>query len=45
MIERARREYPDQHWIAGDISEWAAGNRQDGQFDVVFSNAALHVIP
>jgi trans-aconitate 2-methyltransferase len=39
MMERARREYPDQHWIAGDISEWAAGG--DGQFDVVFSNAAL----
>src|ERR1039458_7417098 len=28
-----------QCWIAGDISEWAACS--DGQFDVVFSNAAL----
>jgi len=39
MIERARREHPSQHWIAGGISEWAAGS--DGRFDVVFSNAAL----
>ena len=39
MIDRARREYPRQRWIAGGISEWAAAN--DGQFDVVFSNAAL----
>jgi trans-aconitate 2-methyltransferase len=39
MIERARREYPQRRWIAGDISEWAAAG--DGQFDVVFSNAAL----
>ncbi|MGA2738648.1 MAG: methyltransferase domain-containing protein [Bryobacteraceae bacterium] len=43
MIERARREHSGQHWIAVDISEWAAGNHgaRDGQFDVVFSNAAL----
>jgi trans-aconitate 2-methyltransferase len=39
MIERARREYPRGRWIAGDVSEWAAAG--DGQFDVVFSNAAL----
>jgi trans-aconitate 2-methyltransferase len=39
MIERARREYPEQRWMTGDISAWAAGN--DGQFDVVFSNAAM----
>jgi trans-aconitate 2-methyltransferase len=39
MIERARLEYPAQHWIAGDIAAWAAG--REGQFDVVFSNAAL----
>ena len=24
MIERARREYPRQRWIADDIAEWAA---------------------
>jgi trans-aconitate 2-methyltransferase len=39
MIERAQREHPAQDWIAGDISEWAAA--PDGQFGVVFSNAAL----
>jgi trans-aconitate 2-methyltransferase len=39
MIERARRGYPRQRWIAGDIAEWAAGS--DGPFDVVFSNAAM----
>ena len=48
MIERARRDHPLQRWIAGGISEWAAANwaaandgANDGQFDVVFSNAAL----
>jgi trans-aconitate 2-methyltransferase len=39
MIERARREHPEHCWLAGDITEWAASN--GGQFDVVFSNAAL----
>jgi trans-aconitate 2-methyltransferase len=39
MIERARQEYPQQRWIAGDISEWAASGGE--RFDVVFSNAAL----
>jgi trans-aconitate 2-methyltransferase len=43
MIERARREYPRCHWLARDISEWAAGDHEaeGGQFDVVFSNAAM----
>jgi len=47
MIERARREYPRQRWIARGISEWAAAHdgaddgAGDGPFDVVFSNAAL----
>jgi trans-aconitate 2-methyltransferase len=43
MIERARREYPGQHWIVGDISEWAGADHDasHGQFDVVFSNAAM----
>ena len=39
MIERARRECPSQRWIAGDIARWTAAG--DGQFDVVFSNAAM----
>jgi len=43
MIEQARREYPQQRWIAADISEWAAAHdgANAGLFDVVFSNAAL----
>jgi trans-aconitate 2-methyltransferase len=43
MIERARQEHPHHRWIAGDIAEWAAetGTDGDGQFDVVFSNAAM----
>jgi trans-aconitate 2-methyltransferase len=43
MIERARREYPQQSWIAGDIAEWAASSNgaNGGEFDLVFSNAAL----
>jgi trans-aconitate 2-methyltransferase len=41
MIERARSEYPQQCWIAGEITKWAADGDGGGQFDVVFSNAAL----
>jgi len=43
MIERARRDYPGQRWITGDISEWAAANdgADGGLYEVVFSNAAL----
>jgi trans-aconitate 2-methyltransferase len=41
MIERARRDYPDQKWIVGDASAPDAGQ----SFDIVFSNAALHWIP
>src|SRR5215831_14478153 len=39
MIQVARAAMPGSRWIVGDIAEWAAGN--DGQFDVVFSNAAM----
>ena len=39
MIARARREYPRQRWIENEISAWSAS--KDGQYDVVFSNAAL----
>lgn len=39
MIERARRDHPEQHWITGGISEWAAAEGEP--FDIVFSNAAL----
>ncbi|MDB5395562.1 MAG: Trans-aconitate 2-methyltransferase [Rhodospirillales bacterium] len=43
MIRAAEREYPQFHWMAGDISGWAAepDTLPDNLFDVVFSNAAL----
>lgn len=37
MIARARRSYPDQEWVLGDLATWDAG----APYDVVFSNAAL----
>jgi trans-aconitate 2-methyltransferase len=40
MIETARSEQPSRTWILRDISDWAAEAKE--QFDVVFSNAALH---
>jgi trans-aconitate 2-methyltransferase len=40
MIERARRDYPDQTWIVGDASTLAP----DRKYDLVFSNAAIHWI-
>jgi len=39
MIQAARSAMPSFHWRVGDIAEWSAGG--DGQFDIVFSNAAL----
>ena len=39
MIDVARKEQPAHRWVAGEISEWAASQRD--QFDLVFSNAAL----
>jgi len=39
MIEKARRDAPARKWMVGDISQWA--QRDDGQFNLVFSNAAL----
>lgn len=39
MIESAKKSYPNQSWLQGDINSWnVAGNEH---FDVVFSNAAL----
>lgn len=37
MIARARRSYPDQEWVLGDLASWEAG----APCDVVFSNVAL----
>jgi len=40
MIQAARSEQPNRTWIVRHIAEWAGEAKQ--QFDVVFSNAALH---
>ncbi|MDC0994057.1 methyltransferase domain-containing protein [bacterium] len=41
MIKQARKDYPNQEWIVGDISDWVA----DKEYDLIFSNAALQWIP
>jgi trans-aconitate 2-methyltransferase len=41
MIERARKDHPGQTWITGDASMLETGR----QYDIVFSNAAIHWIP
>jgi len=41
MIQVAQNEQPERSWIVRDIAEWAA-EENGGQFDLVFSNAALH---
>src|SRR5262245_51410206 len=40
MIQTARSEQPNRTWIVRDIAQWAAEANE--QFDVVFSNAAVH---
>lgn len=50
MVEMGRRQYPDYRWISGDIVPWAAGAvpwaaGDTGEFDIVFSNAALQWVP
>jgi trans-aconitate 2-methyltransferase len=39
MIDAARRALPECRWLASDIADWAATEREP--FDVIFSNAAL----
>jgi len=41
MLEKARRDFADEQWQEGDAAEWAA-TAEEGRFDLVFSNAALH---
>lgn len=41
MIERARKDYPDQKWLVADASKLELKLT----FDIVFSNAALQWIP
>jgi trans-aconitate 2-methyltransferase len=42
MLDEARRMYPQQRWVHGDISEWSTATAEP--YDLVFSNAALHWI-
>ena len=44
MIEEARREQPQHHWIVEDITHWAEKPSSE-TFDLVFSNAALQWVP
>ncbi len=41
MIDSARSTFPAAEWLLGDIAAWSA----DGNYDVVFSNAALQWVP
>ncbi len=41
MIERARKDYPDQKWLLTDASKLEL----DQTYDIVFSNATLQWIP
>jgi trans-aconitate 2-methyltransferase len=41
MIEKAKKDYPEQEWILAD----ALGFEADIKFDVVFSNATIQWIP
>ncbi len=43
MVEMGRQQYPNYRWISGDIVPWTAGDT--GEFDIVFSNAALQWVP
>ena len=48
MIGTARKAQPARRWVVGEIAEWAAradGKEDGGNFDVVFSNAALQWLP
>jgi trans-aconitate 2-methyltransferase len=41
MIEAAKRDHPQWHWLTGDIATWSSAE----PFDIVFSNAALQWVP
>jgi len=43
MIDVARSEQPQHRWVVRDITDWAVN--EGGQFDLVFSNAALQWVP
>ena len=42
MLAKARKDHPAEAWVDADIGKWAVRNDNVGQFDLVFSNAALH---
>jgi trans-aconitate 2-methyltransferase len=44
MLARARRDFPDERWVEGDIADWSR-SAEDGRWDVVFTNAALQWLP
>ncbi len=41
MIKKAREDYPEQKWLAADVSSF----KSNIFYDIVFSNAVLHWIP
>ena len=41
MIEKARKDFPNQEWKIVDVSK----DEIEGEFDIVFSNAAIQWIP
>jgi trans-aconitate 2-methyltransferase len=42
MIAAAKERYPERNWVLGDLAEWEP---RAGEYDVVFSNAALQWLP
>jgi trans-aconitate 2-methyltransferase len=43
MLARARQDFPDIEWIAGDVATFAMGGGEP--VDVWFANAVLHWVP
>ncbi|HEX2328542.1 MAG TPA: methyltransferase domain-containing protein [Candidatus Angelobacter sp.] len=41
MLEQAREAHPDWRWIESTIQDW----RPAAEYDLIFSNAALHWVP
>lgn len=42
MLAKARKDHPGESWMEDDIGEWALRAQNAGEYDLVFSNAALH---
>ncbi|MBV1776139.1 methyltransferase domain-containing protein [Burkholderiaceae bacterium DAT-1] len=41
MLAAARRDFPDMHWQAGEVSTWSP----DTPVDLLYTNAVLHWVP